>query len=247
MSALAAPVRRAFVEQIMGLPISIHLRGAAGDTDSEAARRAVAAAFARLRAVDAVFSTWRGDSDLMRVARGELDPAGAHPWLAEVRALCAVAQRRTGGLFSADFAADGGYDPTGLVKGWAVDGAAALLGDLPRVGYCINAGGDLVMGLGPDAVPVPWRIGIENPRTPTRLAATVEVTQGGLATSGTAARGAHLRDPRTGTPVDRPGSATVWGPSLLWADVWATALFVDPDVGTATLAAADPAYQHLLL
>jgi thiamine biosynthesis lipoprotein len=70
---------------------------------------------------------------------------------------------------------------------------------------------------------------------------------GGLAPSGAAARGAHVVDPRTGTPVGRDGSATVWGPSLLWADVWATALFVDPQAGEAALRGADPAYRSLVL
>ena len=79
------------------------------------------------------------------------------------------------------------------------------------------------------------------------MAATVELTRGGLATSGTAARGAHILDPRSGSMVQRSGSATVWGPSLLWADVWATALFVDPTAGAETLGLADPAYRHLVL
>ena len=49
------------------------------------------------------------------------------------------------------------------------------------------------------------------------------------------------------TPIGRDGSATVWGPTLLWADVWATALFVDPAAGAATLEGADPAYRSLVL
>jgi thiamine biosynthesis lipoprotein len=56
----------------------------------------------------------------------------------------------------------------------------------------------------------------------------VELHHGGVATSGTAARGAHLYDPNAQTLVDRRGSVTVVGPSLMWADVWATALFVGP-------------------
>lgn len=240
-----APTRRAFVEQVMGMPVSIHLRGRHRDVDSPAAKVAVAQVFSHLRRVDDVFSTWRADSDLMRLARGELDPTEAHPWLAEVSDLCTVAHLRTAGLFSPYHA--GSYDPTGLVKGWAVEGAAAHLAHVPRISFCINAGGDLVAGSGPDARPEPWVIGIEDPRNPGRVAATVELTHGGLATSGAAARGAHVHDPRDGTAIDRPGSATVWGPSLLWADVWATALFVDPQVATMTLEGEHPAYRQLVL
>jgi FAD:protein FMN transferase len=74
----------------------------------------------------------------------------------------------------------------------------------------------------------PWRVGIEDPRDRARVAQVVEIRQGGVATSGTAARGAHLYDPFAKTVVDRVGSVTVVGPSLMWADVWATALFVGP-------------------
>ncbi|WP_346767584.1 FAD:protein FMN transferase [Knoellia koreensis] len=237
--------RRAFVEHVMGMPVSIHLRGARGDVESPDARTAVAQAFSHLSRVDDVFSTWRVDSELMRSSRGDLDAADAHPWLAEVSGLCALAHLRTGGLFSPYHA--GAYDPTGLVKGWAVEGAARHLAHVPRISFCINAGGDLVAGFGPGHDPSPWTIGIEDPRHTGRVAATVELTCGGLATSGTAARGAHLRDPRDGAPISRPGSATVWGPSLLWADVWATALFVDPAVATQTLEGEHPAYRHLVL
>lgn len=54
----------------------------------------------------------------------------------------------------------------------------------------------------------------------------MSLTEGAVATSGTAARGAHLYDPANGQMVDRGGSVTVTGPTLLWADIWATALFV---------------------
>ena len=239
------------------MPLSIHLRGdVRGDAprglDRPAVDAAVGQAFGVLRRVDAVFSTWRADSDLVRVRRGDLDPAQAHPWLAEVQLLCAEAERRTGGLFSASYdtsalsVADG-YDPTGLVKGWAVERAAMHLRHVPGISWCVNAGGDLLAGAGRGASPSTWRVGVEDPRVPGVLAATVPLCVGGLATSGAAARGAHVVDPRSGARVIRDGSATVWGPTLLWSDVWATALFVDARAGEVTLGRADPAYRSLLL
>ena len=238
------PGRRAFVEHVMGMPVSIHVRGAVEGRDLEVG---VEQAFAHLRKVDTVLSLWRPDSDLMRSLRGELPTRSQHPWLQEVRDLCTLAERRTGGLFSALATPDGSYDPTGLVKGWAVEGASQYLHHVPGISYCLNAGGDLVAGAGTGATASTWRIGIEDPRDRSRVAAAVDLTAGGLATSGAAARGAHIRDPRTGAGVDRAGSATVWGPSLLWADVWATALFVDPTEGEARLRAEAPAYRSLLL
>lgn len=244
MSAAGVGDRRAFVEQVMGLPVSIHVRGEVGAPE---VTTAVAQVWGMLRRVDEVFSTWRADSQLMRLRRGELDPAAAHPWLDEVEDLCREAQERTSGLFSAWSTSTGDYDPTGLVKGWAVEKSSQLLTEVPRVSFCINAGGDLVAGHGRWAESSTWRVGIENPREPGTVTATVPLTDGGLATSGNAARGAHILDPRDAQPVLRDGSATVWGPTLLWADVWATALFVDPDEGRAALEAHDPAYRCLVL
>lgn len=235
--------RQAFVEQVMGLPVSVHVRGA---VDRPELRTAVEQVWSVLHRVDAVFSTWRDDSDLVRLRRGELTAGLGHPWLVDVDRLCDEAGRRTGGLFSASF--DGAHhDPTGLVKGWAVEQAARHLRHVPGISWCVNAGGDLLAGAGRDAAPSDWLVGIEDPRAAGTVAATVTLRTGGLATSGAAARGAHVVDPRSGVAIDRAGSATVWGPSLLWADVWATALFVDPVVGAAALDGADPAYRSLVL
>jgi thiamine biosynthesis lipoprotein len=50
-----------------------------------------------------------------------------------------------------------------------------------------------------------------------------------VATSGTAERGAHIVDPRTGGPADGPASVTVVGASLTRVDALATAAFVMGD------------------
>ncbi len=228
----------------MGLPVSAHVRGA---VDAPEVEQAVTQVWSFLHKVDDLFSTWRADSELMRLRRGELDGVSAHPWHEEVALLCAEAQRRTGGLFTASYPGAGGYDPTGLVKGWAVEKAAEHFANVPGISYCLNAGGDLVAGAGRDTEPTPWRVGIEDPLHAGTIAASLDLVTGGLATSGTAARGQHIADPRSGSTVDRAGSVTVWGPSLLWADVWATALFVDPDAGRTALAANDPEYRSFVL
>jgi thiamine biosynthesis lipoprotein len=217
----------------MGMPISIHIRSA--DVDSSAVVRGVEEAFDLVREADRLFSTYQHDSEVSRIRRGELDPAHADPLVGQVITLCRQAGELTDGAFTDQLPDDHGvlrFDPTGLVKGWAADRAASRLAELPGASYCLNAGGDVVVGGtiaetgdGPSAL---WRVGIEDPRDRSRIAEVVELHRGGVATSGTAARGAHLYDPATGTFVDRTGSVTVVGPSLMWADVWATALFVGP-------------------
>jgi thiamine biosynthesis lipoprotein len=225
--------RRAWVRQIMGMPISIHVRGP--DVDSPQVVRGVEAAFDLMREADRLFSTYQHDSEVSRIRRSELDPGLADPLVQQVIALCEQARGLTEGAFTDQLPDHDGalrFDPTGLVKGWAADRAATMLAEIPAVSYCLNAGGDVVVGgAGLDAgeqFEAPWRVGIEDPRDRSRIAQVVELVRGGVATSGTAARGAHLYDSSARTFVERKGSLTVVGPSLMWADVWATALFVGP-------------------
>ena len=224
--------RRAWVEQIMGMPISVHVRGPLAREEAGVAEDAVGRAMAGLRRVDAVFSTYRADSEISRIRAGTLAVAAADPWVQEVVALCDQARDRTGGWFDAHLPGPDGvrrFDPTGLVKGWAIERAArALAADLPGHDVLVNAGGDVALRC--DRTDTPdWRLGIEDPADRTRLLATVPLRTGGMATSGTAARGAHIVVPRTGERVDRAGSVTVVGPDLTWADVHATAAFAQGD------------------
>lgn len=235
--------RRAWVETVMGTAVSVHVRGPGardgldpvpGDAAGRAAvREGVAALFAELHRVDRRLSPWRATSDLCRWDRGELALADAHADLRTVLALCEEARLRTQGWFDVDHAASGPVedgrqalrrDPTGLVKGWAVERAARHLRSLRGHDFLVNAGGDIVVGC--DRVDTPdWRLAIEDPADRGRTVTTLTLRTGALATSGTAARGAHIVDPTTGRRVRHVASASVVGPSLTWADVWATAAF----------------------
>lgn len=216
----------------MGMPVSIHVRCA--DPRSPDVEKAVAAAYHELARLEEVFSTWRPESHVSRLARGDLPLSHCDPLVGGVAELCAQATEATAGAFTAhlpDATGQRVFNPTGLVKGWAVDRAGRILAGLPGAAWCINAGGDLLAGRhryvrpeGEDGAP--WRIGIEDPTDRSHIARVVPILEGAVATSGTAARGAHLFDPRSGRWIDRLASVTVAGPELMWADVWATALFV---------------------
>ena len=200
----------------MGLPVSLLARGA---VVGPALPDAVEAVFAELRRVDELLSPYREDSEVSRIARGE--PVDRHPDTLEVAALAEQARELTGGLFDAT-RPDGTWDPSGIVKGWAVERAAQHL-DVAGVDWCLNAGGDVAVVCSSG---VPFVVGIEDPADPSTLVATVPSSGLAVATSGTAARGRHLYDPRSGAAADELGSVTVVGPSLTWADVLATAAFV---------------------
>lgn len=210
--------RRSWVEQIMGMPVSVLARAdTARDPD---VAQAVAAVFAELREVDDRFSPYRYDSEISRVARGELALADCCADVQEVAHRCEVANALTGGLFDAT-RPDGRWDPSGLVKGWATERAMRHLAAARGPDWCLNCGGD-VIATAPSGQP--FVVGIADPADPTRVIARIPCTLGAVATSGTAARGAHLYDPRTGRPADLALRAvTVAGPSLETADMIATA------------------------
>jgi thiamine biosynthesis lipoprotein len=205
---------------VMGMPVSLALRGR--HTDDARAREAWAAAMRLLREADRVFSTYRDDSFVSRLGRGELALVDCPPEVAEVLELGERARGESGGAF--DVRRGGVLDPSGVVKGWAVERAAGPLRALPATDVCLSAGGDMVCHVaGPDSPE--WRVGIEDPRDPTRLLATVPVRTGAVATSGLIHRPGHVVDARTGAVPDLVASVTVVGPDLTWADIEATAAF----------------------
>jgi FAD:protein FMN transferase len=215
-------VRR--VEQVMGLPVSVAVRGPA---DLAAVDAAWAAVVAELRDVDRVFSRYRPDSVVSRLARGELTLDDCPPEVHEVLGLGDRAEQESHGAFRVRRPGlDGALelDADGVVKGWAVQRAARHLTALPDTGWCLSAGGDMVCST-PDPDAPPWRIGIEDPHAPDRVLAVVPVTNGAVATSGTAHRGQHLVDARTGRPPSGVASVTVLADDLTWADIDATAAF----------------------
>ncbi|MFF0201585.1 FAD:protein FMN transferase [Streptomyces sp. NPDC005017] len=206
----------------MGTVFSFDVRG--GDPD--AVRAALADAVAELHRADEVFSTYREDSQLSRLARGEVSLAGCAPEVAEVLELGARAERVSNGWFSTSYA--GRLDPTGIVKGWATERAARRLTAAGATGVSVNGGGDVQL-LGAPGAERPWRVGVSDPLRPGGLAAVISAGTApelAVATSGTTERGTHITDPSTGrSAVTDLLAVTVVAPSLTWADCWATAAF----------------------
>lgn len=222
VTALAAQEHRVWVEHVMGMPVSVHARGSGAREPMVA--MAVDALFSDLHVLEDVFSTFRPGTVVSRLQRGELALAECSADVQEVYRLCQVALALTHGAFDAWAAVPGHpgtFDPTGLVKSWAVGRAARRLDAVGHVAFAVGAGGDVLVTPGTQGSD--WIIGIEDPQDRTRLIATAPVHDGAVATSGIAARGLHIVDPRSGKLATEVLSATVVGPSLLWADVFATA------------------------
>ena len=216
MTAVLPGARR--VEHVMGMPILIDIR------DEKIDGAVLDTAFEAFRAVDDRFSTYKDDSEVMRINRGELAIEDAHPDVRAILARCDELRGQTRGYFDAR-AADGRViDPSGLVKGWSVDRVAALLTGADVRNFAVSAGGDVITrGRGlPDTC---WRVGIQHPRISDKVAKVVVAHDLAIATSGAYARGDHVINPHTRRPPSGVLSVTITGPELATADAFATAAF----------------------
>jgi thiamine biosynthesis lipoprotein len=233
MHALSERVIARHSVQITGTAYSFCL-AAPPDMARRTMGEALAAAVAELRAVDAAFSPFHTRSLVSAVRRGELVADSYPPPLAEIIRRCDTMRAATDGWFDA-WAVPGGFDPSGLVKGWGIDRAAVLLRAAGIDDYAITAGGDwLVRGNGPRGGA--WRVGIADPDNPLRVLATVDLTDGAVATSG---YGTLVVNPHTGAPARAQGPATVTGPTLATADAFATALYAAGDAGLSWFPTAE--------
>lgn len=224
------------VEQIMGTAIGLDVR------DVRVPGSALEAAFDYLREVDRRFSPYRPDSEVSLLAGGQIAEADCSTDLLEVLDLCERVRHDSDGYFDIrGHRADGAPDPTGLVKGWALDRAARVLEAAGARNYCINGGGDIVAA-GEAAPGEPWRVGIRHPIVRDRLAAVLSVRDGCVATSGPYERGEHVRDPFSGRSPSGVLSVTVVGPTLTFADAYATAALAMGPTGLGWIAGR-PGYE----
>ncbi|WP_166843843.1 FAD:protein FMN transferase [Isoptericola sp. BMS4] len=210
---------------VMGVPTSLHLparRGLAAE-DPGAARAAVADALDLLRAAERRFSRHVPGSELDALRRGVLTEDDVSTDMRAVLAVARAAERDSGGAFRT-VGPDGLLDTDGVVKGWAVQRAADLLGRRGVTDLCLNAGGDVVVRGEPEPG-TPWTVAVRDPADPHRQVAVVRVVDGAVATSGAYERGPHVWDGRTGAAAHGLASATVVAGDLTAADVLATAAF----------------------
>jgi thiamine biosynthesis lipoprotein len=218
------------IEHVMGIPVGIEVV----DRDVDAA--ALDRAFEHLRWVDATFSTYLPDSEVSRLNAGALAPGDVSPQVRAVLDRCATLHAQTRGWF--DVHATGRLDPSGFVKGWALDGAGAILAAAGARSFCLHAGGDILVR-GRPAAGRPWRVGVQHPLRRDRVAAVLAARDLGVATSGAYERGPHIVDPHRGRPPEGVLSVTIAAPDLALADAYATAAFamgLGGPAWTATLA-----------
>jgi FAD:protein FMN transferase len=222
-------------EVVMGTTIRIDVRRSPL-TDVETGD-VVERAYERLREIDRIFSTYKTDSDITRLGRGEITVAECHPDVAVVLELCDNVQRLTDGVFDIRRAATtppsselqpGGprpdpIEPSGLVKGWAVERASEVLERAGLRDFCVSAGGDMWCS-GEMEPGEAWRIGLQHPIKRDKIMAVLDVRDTAIATSGNYERGLHIVDSK-GDAADELLSVSIIGREIVLADAYATTAF----------------------
>jgi FAD:protein FMN transferase len=205
MTAQPAP-QTTHAEPVMGTVFSFTV--VHGDLPPDAVRTALAAACRTLHHCDALFSTWDPDSPVSRFRRGEVALGQMPQEFTEVLQECRAAKQASGGWFD-PWAMPGGFDPTGLVKGWATERALEELRGAGLPGALINGGGDVAV-FGSPADGLRWRVGIRHPWRADALACVIGAGQAPV----TEERGL---EPPGGSGGSRPRAGTGGVPGRLAA------------------------------
>lgn len=203
-------------EQIMGMPVTIILLA------DDHSHTLFAEVFDYFRSIDEQFSPYKKTSEVAKINQGLPEAE----WSDDMRLIVKLAEQTkaaTQGYF--DVWHNGRFDPSGIVKGWAIDQAAQLLHEAGRHDFYIEAGGDIAVS-GYNEAGDKWNIGIRNPFERSEIVKVLQVSDCGVATSGTAIRGQHIYNPHAPTKrLHNIISLTVVGPTIYDADRFATAAF----------------------
>ena len=210
----------------MGMPITVEVVDAAVTNDI------LDRVFAYFEYVDATFSVYKADSEISRINTGALAVEQA---CADMRAIFALAEqtkRQTGGYF--DIAHDGIYDPSGVVKGWAIARAGEIVRQQGFEHFYIDAGGD-IQAAGKNSQGREWRVGIRNPFNLHEIVKVLSISDCAVATSGTSISGQHIYNPHDDRPISDIVSLTVIARDICDADRFATAAFAMGKAGIALI------------
>lgn len=203
----------------MGMPITVEI------VDEQADKKTFDQVFGYFEYVDKTFSTFKQDSEISKINRGEILAENYSKDMKIIFELAEKTKKETNGFF--DIVDNSGkFNPSGIVKGWAILEASKLLEKLGFKNFFINAGGDIQFA-GKNAEKKMWSTGIKNPFKQDEIVKTVYLKSGlGIATSGNYIRGDHIYNPKNRNKIiDEIVSFTVIGPDVCEADRFATAVF----------------------
>jgi thiamine biosynthesis lipoprotein len=235
-------MRRTF--ETMGTVADIEIRRS--DLSDDALNDVLEAVERRLAELDDKFSTYKPDSEISRLGRGELSLEDASPDVRFIMDLCDKLRDLSDGAFDVYAAATKGpaaelqqssiegarpIEPSGAVKGWAIEVAVGLLRNAGVRDFCVNIGGDLYAS-GKYEGNEGWRIGLQHPSDKTKVMAVLEISNTAIATSALYERGDHI----VTTAPSNVVSVTVISSDITLADAYATIAFAKGDNGPAWVA-----------
>ncbi len=202
----------------MGMPITVEI------TDQTGAQESISQVFNYFDYVDKKFSLYKQASEINKINRHEIDETDYTSDMKEVLRLSEDTKNKTSGYFNIKNR-NGNLDPSGLVKGWAIYKAAEMLFKAGYKNFYVEAGGD-IQASGKNNSGQDWRVGIRNPFNQEEIVKVVQISNMGMATSGTYIRGQHIYNPHNmANNITEITSLTVIGASVYEADRFATAAF----------------------
>lgn len=200
---------------IMGMPITLKT------LNISASSRIFEETFRFFKYVDQKYSPFIASSDVSKINRKELAESDYDLELQEILRYAEKTKHETYGFFEVWL--KGIFDPSGIVKGWAIQKASELMAK-EIDNFYIDAGGD-IQARGVSNTHQPWRIGVRNPFSRLENIAVVSLHDHAIATSGTAIRGQHIYNPLTDLPITDVVSLSVIATDIIDADRIATAAF----------------------
>jgi thiamine biosynthesis lipoprotein len=202
---------------LMGMPITLEIINPVGSLEI------FDKVFNYFEYIDQKFSTYKPLSEISMLNKGLLDLKETSLDMMTVLELAEGWRQTTRGYFNIRNA--GLYDPSGLVKGWAISNAAEIIRQAGFSNYYVDAGGDFQVA-GHNRQGQKWRVGVRNPFNMQDIVKVLSVSDCGVATSGTYIRGEHIYDPVNGrSTIQDITSMTVIGSDIYAADCYATAAF----------------------
>ena len=206
---------------IMGMPVTIDV------VDRNVTNEDISEIFSYLYYIDEKFSTYKKNSEISRINRGELKVKDYSSDMKKILELCKITKKETNGYF--DININGVIDPSGIVKGYAINEAYKILKNKGYNNFYVEIAGDIeISGKNNNKN---WKVGIQNPYNPKEIIKIVALTNKGIATSGNYIRGAHIYNPKNKKPAQEIASITVIGPNVYDADRFATAAFAMGEKG----------------
>jgi len=232
------------------------------------ARQAAAAAFAELERIEGRLSRCVESSDVFRINRlGRGRSTVVQLDTFECLRIALEIERATGGAFDVAYGSAGPRPPGprieldpdrhtvgvlaegvridlgGIGKGFALDRMAALLSDWEIDSALLCAGTSTLLALGPPPNEPGWPVSVGADRDPRRLRLVRRAVSG----SGTAVKGSHIIDPRTGQPVTARFRAWAGAPTAATSDALSTAFMVMPEPAIREYCRTDPEVSAYLV